>query len=86
MPLSFKSLESKIKIPSSYINSYEREYLVSNNETDVENLFIDINKHILNIEKNTKAKFIKHDNVWVYTPTEFQQRVKLLLKFLKNSQ
>ena len=82
MPLSFKSLESKIKIPSSYINSYEREYLVSNNETDVENLFIDINKHILNIEKNTKAKFIKHDNVWVYTPIEFQQRVKLLLKNL----
>lgn len=51
MPLSYKALESKIEIPSTYVHSYEREYICMNNETDIENLFVETNRHILNIEK-----------------------------------
>jgi hypothetical protein len=80
MPLSYKTLESKIEIPSTYINSYEREYICLNNETDVETLFINTNNHILNIEKSTGIKYLFYDNIWYFDPAKFKQKVKLLLK------
>ena len=82
MPLSYKTLESKIEIPSTYMYSYEREYICLNNETDVETLFININNHILNIEKSTGIKYIFYDNIWYFDPAKFKQKVKLLLKNL----
>lgn len=82
MPLSYKTLESKIEIPSTYIHSYEREYICMNNETDIENLFVETNRHILNIEKNTNTKFIfdTETNIWSFEPNEFKNRVKKQLK------
>ena len=80
MPLSYKTLESKIDIPSTYVYSYEREYICLNNETDIETLFINVNNHILNIEKSTGIKYIFHDNIWYFDPVKFKQKVKLLLK------
>lgn len=80
MPLSYKSLDSNIEIPLTYVNSYEREYICLNNETDIETLFIYTNKDLLNIEKGTCIKYIFYKNKWYYDPTKFKQIVKLLLK------
>ena len=82
MPFSYKCLDTDIIIPETYIYSYEREYLCINNETDIENLFINTNRHILNIESKTNFKYIfdKETNIWYYEPKEFKKRVKNVLK------
>ena len=80
----YKILDEGIELPNDYKNSYEREYILKDyNETDIADLFIRENKHILNIDNDTGSKYIKKDNIWSSNEKTFQDYTKNILKDMK---
>jgi len=77
----YKELDEGIILPNEYIYSYEREYILKDyNETEIADLFIRENKHIINIDYQTKTKYIKKENIWSSKDEDFQIFTKNILK------
>lgn len=82
--LCYKELDSGLMVPSSYIYSQERECVFDYyNETEISQLFITRYKHILNIRKDNKEKYIKIGNLCSKNYKDFETNVKTLLLIVK---
>ncbi len=70
----YKELDEGIELPKEYEYSYEREYIVRDyNETDIADIFIKANRHIINIDVETDDRYIKRNDVWVNKIKKFKE-------------
>jgi len=62
------------------ISIKSREYIFDYyNETEIAELFIKENKHLLNIRKDNNEKYVKIGNIWTNDSKEFEKAIKTLL-------
>ena len=77
----YKKLDEGIKLPDDYIYSYEREYILKDyNETDIADIFIKENKHIINIDNETNDRYIKRKDVWFNKTKTFKDNTINIIK------
>ena len=77
----YKKLDEGIELPEDYIYTYEREYIFKDyNETEITDIFIRENKHILNIDNENNDRYIKRKDVWTNHKSTFKEFTINILK------